>query len=85
MESIRRYEDSQRKNRGGKRDNWYDPSRGYGRDRRENSRDYDRKGPNKGAERRRDKDSTVFIPMNARISKALHEIKGKAGLFGWLS
>lgn len=40
MESIRRYEDSRRKNRGGKQDNWYYPSRGYGRDRRDNSRDY---------------------------------------------
>ncbi|KAK1372396.1 hypothetical protein POM88_028589 [Heracleum sosnowskyi] len=33
--------------------------------------------PDKGAERRRDRDSTVFTPLNAPISKILHEIKGK--------
>ncbi|KAL8155442.1 hypothetical protein AgCh_000727 [Apium graveolens] len=38
-----------------------------------------RKETDRGAERRRDRDSTVFTPLNAPISKILHEIKGKPG------
>ncbi|KAK1392246.1 hypothetical protein POM88_011302 [Heracleum sosnowskyi] len=59
-------------------------------DRMNNSRD-DRRGrgdiksrltdnrPDKGADRRRDRDNAVFTPLNTPISKILHEIKGKPG------
>ncbi|XP_074377426.1 uncharacterized protein LOC141718951 [Apium graveolens] len=38
-----------------------------------------RKESDRGAERRRDRDSAVFTLLNAPISKILHEIKGKPG------
>ncbi|XP_074377253.1 uncharacterized protein LOC141718767 [Apium graveolens] len=49
-----------------------------GSDRRD-SRKEGRKGTDRGDERRRDRDSAVFTPLNAPISKILHEIKGKPG------
>ncbi|KAK1351824.1 hypothetical protein POM88_053965 [Heracleum sosnowskyi] len=73
MESIGGYKDSRREDRGKKGRDRYESSRRY------DDRRSDAKGRDKGVERRRDKDSTVFTPLNAPISKILHEIKGKPG------
>ncbi|XP_074377447.1 uncharacterized protein LOC141718966 [Apium graveolens] len=76
MESIGGYKDSRRDDRS-KRADRYEGSRS-GSDRRD-SRKEGRKETDRGAERRRDRDSAVFTPLNAPISKILHEIKGKPG------
>ncbi|XP_074337279.1 uncharacterized protein LOC141674474 [Apium graveolens] len=49
-----------------------------GSDRRDGRKE-GRKEMDRGAERLRDRDSAVFTPLNALISKILHEIKGKPG------
>ncbi|XP_074360790.1 uncharacterized protein LOC141701043 [Apium graveolens] len=74
MESIGGYKDSRRDDRS-KRADRYEGSRS-GSDRRD-SRNEGRKETDRGAERRRDRDSAMFTPLNAPISKILHEIKGK--------
>ncbi|KAL8112147.1 hypothetical protein AgCh_019733 [Apium graveolens] len=74
MESIGGYKDSRRDDRS-KRADRYEGSRS-GPDRRD-SRKEGRKETDRGAERRRDRDPAVFTPLNALISKILHEIKGK--------
>ncbi|XP_074352997.1 uncharacterized protein LOC141692157 [Apium graveolens] len=76
MESIGGYKDSRRDDRS-KRADRYEGSRS-GSDRRD-SRKEGRKETDRGTERRRDRDSAVFTPLNAPISKILHEIKGKPG------
>ncbi|XP_074360621.1 uncharacterized protein LOC141700838 [Apium graveolens] len=76
MESIGGYKDTRRDDRS-KRADRYEGSRS-GSDRRD-SRKEGRKETDRGAERRRDRDSAVFTPLNAPISKILHEIKGKPG------
>lgn len=65
-----------------KQDNRYDSSREYGRDRRNARGGNDRRYSDRGVERRRDRDSTLFTLLNAPISEILHEIKGKQG-FIW--
>ncbi|XP_074377371.1 uncharacterized protein LOC141718896 [Apium graveolens] len=70
------YKDSRRDDRS-KRADRYEGSRS-GSDRKD-SRKEGRKEMDRGAERRRDRDSAVFTPLNAPISKILHEIKGKPG------
>ncbi|XP_074352587.1 uncharacterized protein LOC141691731 [Apium graveolens] len=76
MESIGGYKDSRRDDRS-KRADKYEGSRS-GSDRRDGRKE-GRKEMDRGAERRRDRDSAVFTPLNAPISKILHEIKGKPG------
>ncbi|XP_074343101.1 uncharacterized protein LOC141680914 [Apium graveolens] len=76
MESIGGYKDTRRDDRS-KRADRYEGSRS-GSDRRD-SRKEGRKETDRGVERRRDIDSAVFTPLNAPISKILHEIKGKPG------
>ncbi|XP_074378249.1 uncharacterized protein LOC141719776 [Apium graveolens] len=76
MKSIGGYKDSRRDDRS-KRADRYEGSRS-GSDRRD-SRKEGRKETDREAERRRDRDSAVFTPLNAPISKILHEIKGKPG------
>lgn len=71
MESIGGYKGDQRNDKGRKRRERDDSSRRY-RDRRDV-----RKEGDKGAEQRRDRDNTVFNPLNTLISKIFHEIKGK--------
>ncbi|KAK1363125.1 hypothetical protein POM88_038686 [Heracleum sosnowskyi] len=73
MKSIGGYEESRK-----------DDRRKKGRDKYESGRKYDDrrdevKGRDKGGERRRDRDIMVFTPLNAPISKILHEIKRKPG------
>ncbi|KAK1363227.1 hypothetical protein POM88_038788 [Heracleum sosnowskyi] len=70
LESIGGYKES-RKNESSIRDDRR--SRGDFKSRLTDNR------PDRGAERRRDRDSTVFTPLNAPISQILHEIKGKPG------
>ncbi|KAL8093495.1 hypothetical protein AgCh_035391 [Apium graveolens] len=70
------YKDSRRDDRS-KRTDRYEGSRS--RSDRRDSRKEGRKETDRGAERRRDRDSAVFTPLNAPISKILHEIKGKPG------
>ncbi|XP_074362478.1 uncharacterized protein LOC141702756 [Apium graveolens] len=76
MESIGGYKDSRRDDRS-KRADRYEGSRS-GSDRRDSKKE-GRKETDCGAERCRDRDSAVFTPLNAPISKILHEIKGKPG------
>ncbi|XP_074383635.1 uncharacterized protein LOC141725117 [Apium graveolens] len=76
MESIGGYKDSRRDDRS-KRADRYEGSRS-GADRKDGRKE-GRKETDPGAERRRDRDSAVFTPQNAPISKILHEIKGKPG------
>ncbi|XP_074347121.1 uncharacterized protein LOC141685947 [Apium graveolens] len=76
MESIWGYKDSRRDDRSKQADK-YKGSRS-GSDRRD-GRKKGRKEIDRGAEWRRDRDSAVFTPLNAPISKILHEIKGKHG------
>ncbi|XP_074352605.1 uncharacterized protein LOC141691747 [Apium graveolens] len=70
------YKDSRRDDRS-KRADRYEGSRS-GVDQRD-SRKEGMKEADCGAERGRDRDSAVFTPLNAPISKILHEIKGKPG------
>ncbi|XP_074374051.1 uncharacterized protein LOC141714430 [Apium graveolens] len=76
MESIGGYKDTRRDDRS-KRADRYEGSRS-GSDRRDSIKE-GRKETDRGAERRRDRDSAVFTPLNAPISKIFHEIKGKPG------
>ncbi|KAK1387029.1 hypothetical protein POM88_015207 [Heracleum sosnowskyi] len=71
MESIGGYRENRKEDRGRKGHDRYDSGKRY-EDRRDEA-----KGRDKGAERRRDRDSIAFTPLNAPISKILHEIKGK--------
>ncbi|KAK1384010.1 hypothetical protein POM88_021745 [Heracleum sosnowskyi] len=73
MESIEGYKEARREDRGRKGYDRYDSGRRFD-DRRDEA-----KGRDKAAERRRDRDGTAFTPLNAPISKILHEIKGKPG------
>ncbi|XP_074353915.1 uncharacterized protein LOC141692837 [Apium graveolens] len=68
------YKDSRRDDQSKRADRYEGSRSGY--DRRD-SRKEGRKEIDRGAERRRDRDSAVFTPLNAPISKILHEIKGK--------
>ncbi|XP_074337219.1 uncharacterized protein LOC141674410 [Apium graveolens] len=76
MESIGGYMDSRRDDRS-KRADKHEGSRS-GTDRKDGRKE-GRKETDRGAERRRDRDSSVFTPLNAPITKILHEIKGKPG------
>ncbi|XP_074350611.1 uncharacterized protein LOC141689957 [Apium graveolens] len=76
IESIGGYKDSRRDDRS-KRADRYEGSRSDS-DRRDGRKE-GRKETDRGAERRRDRDSPILTPLNAPISKILHEIKGKPG------
>ncbi|XP_074378022.1 uncharacterized protein LOC141719543 [Apium graveolens] len=76
MESTGGYKDSQRDDRS-KRSDRYESSRS-GSDKRDGKKE-GRKETDCESERRRDRDLVVFTPLNASISKILHEIKGKPG------
>ncbi|XP_063949875.1 uncharacterized protein LOC135152721 [Daucus carota subsp. sativus] len=81
-ESIRRKMESIGGHKSDRKDDRYS-SRSDGRGKRNDShrgrRDERDEKLDRGAERRRDRDSTVFTPLNTSVSKILNEIKGKPG------
>lgn len=71
MESIGGYKGDRRNDKGRKTQERDDSTRRY------MDRGDDRRERDKGAEQRWDRDNTMFSPLNAPISKILHEIKKK--------